>query len=110
MMTHEEVLAEMEKSFSDMTPPDRQEVVVKIDGKTFYPKDVLEEVRSGSELGHRFSAAWAQSNESESVMMDALATILGMDKNDPGFLAEAKKLMASEDHFTCADPSCDLHN
>lgn len=88
-MTHEEVLAQMEADYKIMTPEVRETVLFNGEGKDWTPTMLIEEVRSGSEVGHRYTNNWAMSVEEEE-LLSKLKDILFGDGPLP----------------TCGDPAC----
>jgi hypothetical protein len=75
MMTREEVLAEMETSFAEMTDDLKSTVLFTDEGKEWTPTLLLEEVRNDTETGKSYVIAWSQ-NKGIQQMEDLLSALL----------------------------------
>jgi hypothetical protein len=86
-MTHEEVLAEMEASFSEMTEEERTSVLFSDQGTDWTPTLLLAEVRGNTETGQKYVKSWADNKDSNLLLESLLASLLGGG-------------------MTCGDPDC----
>lgn len=91
-MTHEQVLAEMEESFGQMQDETKTTVLFRENDQDWTPTLLLEEVRTGTEMGLRYAKLWEQNGESNA-MLDALLEQLLGGGPQPGDL-------------TCGQPDC----
>lgn len=91
-MTREQVLAEMEASFSEMDESTKTEVLFT-DGETGYtPTLLLQAVRDNTEYGQRYVKIWEQ-NKVANAQIDALLAQLLGGGPQPG-------------DMTCGQPDC----
>jgi hypothetical protein len=81
MMTPEEALADMEKKFQELNEEEKETPVLMVDDKPMSPKDLLEEVRKGTEFGKEYALAWAENQEDQASLEDLLGELLS--EEDP---------------------------
>ncbi len=86
-MTREQVLAEMEASFSEMTPEEQTAILFTEGDKGWSPALLLEEVRNNTETGQQYVENWSQNKESNAMLDQLLAQLL-------------------DGALTCGDPNC----
>jgi hypothetical protein len=90
-MTREEVLAEMEASFSEMDEVTKNKVLFQEGDTGYTPTLLLQAVRDNTEYGRRYTKVWEQ-NKIANAQLDALlAQLLGGPQ--PG-------------DMTCGQPDC----
>lgn len=86
-MTRDEVLAEMEASYEQMSEDIRSEVLFNEQGKDWTPTLLLAEVRSDTDFGKLYVQKWAQNKEAQAGGLEALLAMLlgggGMTCGDP---------------------------
>lgn len=81
-MTRDEVLAEMEASFSEMTEKEQNEVLFNDSGVDWSPSLLLAEVRGDTEIGREYVKRWSESKEANASLLAALLGG-GMTCGDP---------------------------
>ena len=87
-MTRDQVLAEMESSYAEMTEQEQSDVLFTDDnGVDWTPTSLLAEVRGDTEIGQNYVKRWSESKESNSLLESLLASLLGGG-------------------LTCGDPDC----
>lgn len=86
-MTREEVLAEMEADFAQMTDEEKNGVLFRDADKDWTPALLIEEVRNATEYGVKYAESWSLNKEQNSLLDGLLAALLG-------------------DGMTCGDPDC----
>lgn len=79
-MTREEVLAQMESSFKEMTPTQQTTSFFSEEGKDWSPALLLEEVRNDTEMGKRYVAQWSKANSTP--VASSYEDILAMMEED----------------------------
>ena len=85
-MTREEVLAEMEASYAQMSEEIRSEVLFNEQGKDWTPTLLLQEVRDNTDFGNLYVEKWSQNKEAQAGGLEALLAMLlggGMTCGDP---------------------------
>ena len=126
MMTREEVLAEMESSYAEMTPEEQNSVVTADDnGKEYTPTMLLQEVRGDTEVGKLYVQAWSQNKDARADMEKIIAALMGGGPVPPGMgvkvlsLDELEEMLGEdpEGEFEeataddlCGDPNCGHHH
>jgi hypothetical protein len=91
-MTREQVLAEMESSFAEMTEEEQNEVLFNDLGRDWSPVALLAEVRNDTEIGQNYVKSWSDNKEKNSLLESLLASLLG-GRGVDGLM-------------TCGDPDC----
>jgi len=91
-MTREQVLAEMEASYEQMTVEQRDEVLFNERGQDWTPTLLLQEVRNDTEYGKLYVESWGRKKEEDAFLLDLLSALLGGQDGD-GLM-------------TCGDPDC----
>lgn len=86
-MTREQVLAEMEASFAEMTEVEQNEVLFSDLGRDWTPTALLAEVRGDTEIGQNYVKSWSDNKEKNVLLESLLASLLGGG-------------------LTCGDPNC----
>lgn len=86
-MTREQVLAEMESSFAEMSEQEQNEVLFSDGGVDWSPSLLLAEVRGDTEIGQKYVKSWSDNKESNALLESLLASLLGGG-------------------MTCGDPDC----
>lgn len=86
-MTREQVLAQMESSYAEMTDDEKNEAVVERDGVSWTPTMLLAEVRNDTDFGKEYVEMWSK-NQDALAMEDLLFALLGGEL------------------MTCGDPNC----
>lgn len=76
-MTREQVLAEMEESFGEMRDETKTTVLFRENDQDWTPTLLLEEVRNNTEMGQRYAKLWEQNGESNAILDQLLAQLLG---------------------------------
>ena len=94
-MTRDQVLAEMQASYEQMTDEQRNEVLFNEQGRDWTPTLLLAEVQNDTEYGKLYVKAWGLNKEKiaqeDALLGDLLLALLG---------GSAEGLM------TCGDPNC----
>ena len=93
-MTREQVLAEMETSFGEMTEDEQHEVLFEDSGISWTPALLLAEVRNDTDFGKKYVLSWADNKERQAQLQDLLLALLGGGGPGGGEL------------LTCGDPDC----
>lgn len=88
-MTREEVLAEMEASFQEMTEEEKTGVLFHEEGTDWTPTLLLEAVRNDTEFGQKYAQTWAANKDANAFLDSLLAQLLG-----------------GSGAMTCGDPDC----
>lgn len=91
-MTREQVLADMEADYEQMTDAERNEVLFNERGQDWTPTLLLAEVRADSEYGKLYVEAWSRKKEEDAFLFDLLSQLLGGG--------------SAEGLMTCGDPDC----
>jgi len=86
-MTREQVLAEMEADFEQMTEEDRNGVLFSDSGTDWTPSLLIQSVRDNTEFGQNYVKSWSANREQQAGLEDLLAALLGGG-------------------MTCGDPDC----
>lgn len=86
-MTREQVLAEMESSYAEMTEQEQNDVLFSDGGVDWTPSLLLAEVRGDTEIGKKYVKSWSDNKESNVLLESLLASLLGGG-------------------MTCGDPDC----
>jgi hypothetical protein len=86
-MTREQVLAEMEASFAEMTEQEQTEVLFSDGGIDWSPTLLLAEVRGDTDIGKKYVKSWSDNKEANAGLESLLAALLG-------------------GAMTCGDPDC----
>jgi len=86
-MTREQVLAEMEASFNEMTEEEQTSVLFTDGGVDWTPTLLLAEVRHDTETGQKYVKSWDDNKQSNALLESLLASLLGGG-------------------MTCGDPDC----
>lgn len=86
-MTREQVLAEMEADYKEMSEAERSEVLFNHDNRDWTPTQLIQEVRDNTEYGQGYVSSWSQSKEQQASLAGLLDRLFG------GAL-------------TCGDPDC----
>jgi len=86
-MTREQVLAEMEADFEQMTEEDRSGVLFSDSGTDWTPNLLIQAVRDNTEFGQNYVKSWSANREQQAGLEDLLAALLGGG-------------------MTCGDPDC----
>lgn len=92
-MTREQVLAEMEASFGEMTEDEKNEALFDHEGISWTPTLLLAEVQNDTDFGKEYVQRWSQNKESQAQLQDLLLALLG---GGPG----------GGELLTCGDPDC----
>jgi len=88
-MTREQVLAEMEEGFTQMSEEDKTTVLFSYEDKDWSPNLLLEEVRQDTDFGKKYVEEWSRNKEDRMALESLLDTLLG-----------------AGDGMTCGDPQC----
>lgn len=86
-MTREQVLAEMEADFEQMTAEQRTEILFTEGDKGWSPALLIEEVRNNTETGQQYVKNWSDNKDANALLDGLLAQLLG-------------------GAVTCGDPDC----
>ena len=86
-MTRDQVLAQMESSFAEMSEDQQNEVLFTDGGVDWTPTLLLTEVRGDTEIGQKYVQSWSDNQEKNSLLESLLASLLGGG-------------------MTCGDPNC----
>jgi len=86
-MTREQVLAEMELSYAEMTEQEQNDVLFADGGVDWTPTLLLAEVRGDTEIGKKYVQSWSANKEANAGLESLLAALLGGG-------------------MTCGDPDC----
>ncbi len=86
-MTREQVLAEMEASFNEMTEEEKTGTLFTEGDKNWSPALLLEEVRNNTEIGQQYVLNWSDNKEANMMLDELLAGLL-------------------DGAMTCGDPNC----
>lgn len=87
-MTREQVLAEMEADYEQMSEEERNSFLFAHDGKDWTPALLIQEVRDNTEYGQGYVQSWSANREQQAGLMQLLESLLGGDG------------------MTCGDPNC----
>jgi len=90
-MTRDEVLAEMEASYQEMTDEEKDGFLFSEQGTDWTPTLLLEAVRSDTDFGKLYVESWAANKQRTALLDDLLAALLGG---------------GGEGAMTCGDPDC----
>src|SRR5258706_12515669 len=84
-MTREQVLAEMESSYNEMTEEEQNGVLFSDLGVDWTPTLLLAEVRGNTEIGQKYVQSWSDNKASNAGLEELLAALLGggMTCGDP---------------------------
>jgi hypothetical protein len=91
-MTREEVLAEMESSFAEMTEEERTNVLFADDsGAEWSPALLIAEVRGDTDIGKKYVQSWSDQRDGDLLLQQLLGDLLAG---------------GGKDLMTCGDPDC----